>query len=66
MHRLILFLVVLKISVAMHTLEFLDFQCISSSKKSAEVSNCENNGKYLAVDINFLRPLNDWQVMNKF
>lgn len=62
MRFLILWLLIDSYVLAMHITEVSEFLCSASPKKSAEVTDCTFQGRYISWDLNFLRSLNNWNV----
>lgn len=59
-----LFAIWLSIVVLVDTLmiEFNDVSCSTSTKRSAEITNCQFKGRYVSFNVNFFRTLDNWKV----
>lgn len=59
---LTLWFIIFPVVSTVHEIEFSDFKCSTSAKKSAEMTNCVYGGRFISFDLNFLRRLDDWKV----
>lgn len=62
MRSLAVWLILIPLAGSMHDLIFNEVRCTTSTKKSAEMSNCAINKQFLSFELNFLRSLDDWDV----
>lgn len=65
MRLLVVWLLILSLT-ASHIMEINDLVCSTSSKKSADITNCSFGGRYINSQVNFIRPLDDWKVSKIF
>lgn len=61
MRKLFVWLLTISL-VDSNSLKFTSISCSNSDKRSAELTNCRVNGRYLSFNLNFLRRLDSWKV----